>query len=83
MGLRLSVEKTLVVNIDEGFNFVSFRIQRHQKRGTNRCCVYTYPSKNAVTAIKDRVRTLTRSTAQADLTTLLERVNGVLRGWAN
>ena len=34
MGLRLSPEKTTVVHIDEGFDFLGFRIQRHQKPGT-------------------------------------------------
>jgi RNA-directed DNA polymerase len=83
VGLRLSPAKTMVVNIDEGFDFLGFRIQRHRKRGTSRRCVYTYPSKKAVTAIKDKVRSLTHSSAQADLTALLERINGVLRGWSN
>lgn len=72
MDLRLSVGETLVVKIDEGLDFLGFRFQRHEKRGTNRRCVYAYPSKTAVTAIKDKVRTLTRSSTQADLTTLLE-----------
>jgi RNA-directed DNA polymerase len=82
MGLRLSNAKTTVVNIDQGFDFLGFRIQRHRKRGTSQRRVYTYPSRKAVTAIKDKVRALTHSSAQADLTALLERVNGVLRGWS-
>jgi RNA-directed DNA polymerase len=36
VGLRLSVEKTLITHIDEGLDFLGWRIQRHQKRGTNR-----------------------------------------------
>jgi RNA-directed DNA polymerase len=36
MGLRLSEEKTRVVHIDEGFDFLGWRIQRQQKRGSNR-----------------------------------------------
>ena len=83
MGLRLSPEKTSLVNIDEGFDFLGFRIQRHRKQGTRKSYVYTYPSRKAITAIKDKVRGLTHTSAQADLTTLLERVNDVLRGWAN
>ena len=35
MGLRLSEEKTRVCHIDEGFDFLGLRIQRHRKRGTN------------------------------------------------
>ena len=34
MGLRLSPEKTRVVHIDDGFDFLGFHIRRMQKRGT-------------------------------------------------
>jgi RNA-directed DNA polymerase len=34
MGLRLSETKTKVCHIDEGFDFLGFRIQRKRKRGT-------------------------------------------------
>jgi hypothetical protein len=44
MGLRLSTEKTKITHIDEGLDFLGWRIQRHRKRGTNRYYVYTYPS---------------------------------------
>jgi RNA-directed DNA polymerase len=33
MGLRLSEEKTKVAHIDEGLDFLGWRIQRRQKRG--------------------------------------------------
>src|SRR5262245_23555806 len=36
MGLRLSQEKTVIVHIDHGFNFLGMRIQRHKQRGSNR-----------------------------------------------
>ena len=35
MGLRLSEEKTLITHIDEGLDFLGWRIQRHRKRGTS------------------------------------------------
>jgi hypothetical protein len=35
MGLRLSESKTRLCHIDEGFDFLGFRIQRRTKRGTN------------------------------------------------
>jgi RNA-directed DNA polymerase len=34
VGLRLSTDKTLVTHIDEGLDFLGWRIQRHRKRGT-------------------------------------------------
>ncbi len=47
MGLRLSEEKTKIAHVDEGFDFLGFRIQRHPKRGTGKRFIYTYPSKKA------------------------------------
>jgi RNA-directed DNA polymerase len=82
MGLRLSEEKTRVVHIDEGVDFLGWRIQRQQKRGTTKCYVYTYPSKKALLAVCDRVRTLTRRSQHLTLAALLDRINAVLRGWA-
>lgn len=83
MGLRLSAPKTSVVHIDEGFDFLGWRVQRKRKRGSQRFFVYTYPSKKAITALKAKVRTLTRRASQPSLRVLLLRLNAVLRGWAN
>ena len=59
MGLRLSPEKTRVVHIDEGFDFLGFHIRRMRKRGSQKRYVYTRPSAKAIASIKDRVRTMT------------------------
>src|SRR5215210_4828200 len=44
MGLRLSAEKTRVVHIDDGFDFLGFNIRRMRKRGSRKYFVYTRPS---------------------------------------
>ena len=54
LGLRLAPEKTRVVCIDEGFDFLGFAIRRRPKRGTMKKAVYTVPSKKAIKAIKDK-----------------------------
>jgi RNA-directed DNA polymerase len=82
MGLRLSEAKTGVVHLDEGLDFLGFRIQRKRKRGSAKRYVYTYPSKKAVMAIKAKVRALTNRSAFPTLAALLSRVNSTLRGWA-
>jgi RNA-directed DNA polymerase len=56
MGLRLSVEKTGVCHIDEGFDFLGFRIQRQRKRGANKAFVYSWPSKKALASIMAKTR---------------------------
>jgi RNA-directed DNA polymerase len=83
MGLRLSEEKTRICHIDEGFDFLGFRVQRQPKPGTSKQVVYTYPSKKALASIKAKVRTITRQGTNLPLKVLLYRLNPVLRGWAN
>lgn len=84
MGLRLSEEKTRVSHVDEGFDFLGWRIQRRTRRGQNgRQAIYTYPSKKALASIAGRVRQLTRRTRHRTLAALLSRLNPVLRGWCN
>ncbi|HVB01670.1 MAG TPA: group II intron reverse transcriptase/maturase [Acidimicrobiales bacterium] len=83
MGLRLSEEKTKIVHIDEGFDFLGMHIQRHKKRGAMKRYVYTYPSRRALAAVKAKVRSATRGTTNQSLSELLHRLNPVLRGWTN
>lgn len=84
LGLVLSPEKTRVVDVDEGFVFLGFLIQRRRKRGTNKHYVYTVPSRKAIKSITDRVSAATyRSTLFGDLEQLLRRLNRMLAGWAN
>lgn len=84
MGLRLSQEKTRVCHIDEGFDFLGWRIQRRAWRSRiGKRTVYTYPSKKALASIVGKVRTVTRRANNRTLADLLRRLNPVLRGWCN
>ena len=84
MGLRLSPEKTRVVHIDDGFDFLGFNIRRMRKRGSHKSYVYTRPSTKAIASIKARVKTMTyRSTLHRDPGYLMDYLGRVLRGWAN
>ena len=84
MGLRLSEEKTKIVHIDEGFDFLGMRIQRHKKRGATKRFVYTYPSRAALASVKTKVRSsTTRRTTNQSLDVLIRQLNPVLRGWTN
>ena len=73
--------KTRIAHIDEGFDFLGFRVVRQQKRGTDRRFVYTYPAKRALATVKAKVRALTRGATDLSLAILLHRLNPVLRGW--
>jgi RNA-directed DNA polymerase len=82
MGLRLSATKTAITHIDEGIDFLGWRIQRRRKRGTDRHYVYCYPAKKAVLAAKRKIKTLCRQVeVNQPLDVLLRRMNSMLRGW--
>ena len=84
MGLRLSPEKTRVVHIDHGFDFLGFHIRRMRRRGSNKWYVYTLPAKKAIASIRQRVKTMTyRNTLHQDPGYLMDYLGRVLRGWAN
>jgi RNA-directed DNA polymerase len=84
IGLRLSEEKTRVCHIDEGFDFLGWRIQRRTWRGrTGKRAVYTYPSKKSLLSVTTKVRSLTARHKHRRLADLLPSVNAVLRGWCN
>ena len=84
LGLRLAEEKTRVVHIEEGFDFLSFTIRRMRKRGTSKHYVYTIPSKKAIQAVKARISQMTyRSTRNLSPEVLIQNINRTLTGWAN
>jgi RNA-directed DNA polymerase len=85
IGLVLSVEKTRVVHIEDGFDFLGFRIQRRTKAGTVKKVVYTYPSKKSLNAIIGKVRIVTRRSGSpyVSLEQLLRHLNAATRGWCN
>lgn len=83
-GLRLAEDKTRVVRIEDGFDFLGFNIRRLRKRGTSKHYVYTRPSRKAIQSIRDKVSAKTyRSTQNQDFAGLLASLNKSLAGWAN
>ena len=83
IGLRLSPEKTSIVHIDKGFDFLGFRIQRRRKRGTGQRYTYTIPSRRAVASARARIKALTSTIKHPDFGVLLLRLNRFLRGWSS
>ncbi len=82
MGLRLSPEKTLITHIDKGLDFLGWRIQRHQQRGSNRHYIYSYPAKKALAAVMAKVKMLCRQiSTNQPLDALLGRLNPAVQGW--
>ena len=76
-GLAFNEDKTRVVPLDEGFDFLGFNVRRYHGK------LLIKPSNAAVRRIrarlKDELRSLRGSNAQA----VIKRLNPIIRGWAN
>jgi len=80
--MTLSADKTHITHIDDGFDFLGFRIRR-KHRNDGRVVVLTYPSKAALAAVKTKIKQATgRGTTSLRLEDVLRQVNPILRGWA-
>lgn len=75
-GLRLSLEKTKVVNIDEGFDFLGWNFRKYKGK------LLTKPSKKNVQAFYRKVRTIVKTHISVKQEDLIAELNPVLRGWA-
>ena len=82
VGLRLAPEKTRVVHIDEGFDFLGFRIRRHRQRGSDRRHIYTYPAKKSMDSIKAKVHTVTGQISSRAAGEVFRHLSSITRGWA-
>ena len=80
--MTLSVDKTHITHIDNGFVFLGFHIQA-KTQGDRRRIVLTIPAKPALAAVMRKIKKLTaQGTTSLSLAEVLWTVNPVLRGWA-
>ncbi len=64
MGLNLSQEKTQIVHMGEGFDFLGFHIQWRRQQGSNKWYVYTFVGDRPLRSVKVEIRALTPRTSQ-------------------
>ena len=75
-GLQLAEEKTHVVHIDDGFDFLGFNLRKYN--GT----LLIKPATTSIAAVKDKVRTIIKNGGSLPPGVLIHRLNPVIRGWA-
>jgi RNA-directed DNA polymerase len=83
LGLRLSEAKTRIVHMSEAFDFLGFRIQWKRKRGTDKWHVYVFIGDRPIRSLKAKIRALTYRNSQQNPSSVLIRLNLIMRGWAN
>ena len=84
-GLTLSEEKTKIVHLCEGFDFLGFHIRRSPAPQTSHTGyrLRITPSKHAVQEVRKKLRTLWCQSLGSEVGTVLNRLNPLIRGWAS
>ena len=79
--LTLSEEKTVIIHVNDGFDFLGFHIQRKQVNGN--WAVHLRPTAKAKERVKRKLKDLTSSNwTWMDEYTRLTTLNAIVRGWA-
>jgi len=84
-GLELSPEKTRIVHITEGFDFLGFNIRQYETPNSSRSGykLRITPSKNSVKKIKAKIKEEWMNMASAPAGAVIKRLNPVVKGWGN
>jgi RNA-directed DNA polymerase len=88
LGLRLSPEKTRIVELTrgkEGFDFLGFHLRKVESwKWRGKFYLQRWPSARAMNAIRAKIRALTdRRYSGLPIDAAVDRLNPVLRGWGN
>lgn len=84
-GLTLSEEKTRIVHLTEGFDFLSFNIRHYPAPQTTRTGwkLLIKPSKEAVQTVQKKLKDMWSKGQGTRVRSVLTKLNPVIRGWAN
>ena len=90
LGVTLHTEKTRIVHVRHGFEFLGYKIKRGSqpmelaasriRSGARRGALYAYPRQKSIEHFKDAIRRCTRRCAPVSTQELIAQINPVIRG---
>jgi group II intron reverse transcriptase/maturase len=93
LDVTMNSQKTRIVHVRHGFEFLGFKIKRGSrpmrlpasriKSDAQRGALYALPRQKSIDRFKDQVRGLTRRRAPVSTQELIQQVNPVVRGWGH
>jgi len=91
LGVTLNEQKTRIVHITEGFEYLGYKVKRGNRQmrlpahkirtGVQRYSHYVYPTQKAIDRFKDQIRKRTRRKAGISVQQLIDDINPVICGW--
>jgi group II intron reverse transcriptase/maturase len=93
LSVVLHPQKTRIVHVRQGFEFLGYKIKRGQRplkllphriqSGVRQGDLYAYPTRKSIQRFKDQVRERTRRRVPLTTSELIANLNPVIRGWGN
>jgi RNA-directed DNA polymerase len=74
-GLELSLEKTKITHIEDGFDFLGKNVRKYKNT------ILIKPSKKNIKNFLDKIRAIIKVNKQATTKNLILQLNAVIRGW--
>src|SRR6201997_908226 len=91
LGVELHPEKTRIVHVQYGFEFLGYKIKRGKRKlslpgskirsGAREGALYAYPKEKSIRRFMDRVRQRTKRKIPLKTKELIAELNPLLRGW--
>ena len=83
MGLELHPDKTQIVKVEQGFDFLGYHFVRRRSQRTGRRTFYIFPAQESQKRIRANIRNFTHRRAPIEPKEMFRRVNDTVRGWTN
>ena len=93
LGVTLNVEKTRIVHVRHGFEFLGYKIKRGRRTlnlppekirsGVVQGSLYAYPREKSIRYFMEQIRKRTWRRVPVGTEELVEEINPVIRGWGN
>lgn len=93
LGVILHAEKTRIVHVRHGFEFLGYKIKRGShslkltpdkiRSGAVTGGLYAYPREKSIKRFMEQIRERTRRKVPISTVELIDRLNPVIRGWGN
>jgi RNA-directed DNA polymerase len=83
-GLSLSEEKTKIIHLKKGFNFLGFNIRHYAVTNTKTGWkLLIKPSKKSMQELRNKVKQIWLVNKSQNVDALISKLNPIIRGWAN
>jgi RNA-directed DNA polymerase len=93
LGVQLHPQKTRIVNVQHGFEFLGYKIKRGKRplslpankirSGVRSGDLYAIPKEKSIQRFMDQVRHRTKRRVPLDTEALIKGINPLIRGWGN